>query len=177
MTIKLTAAMAAVIAVITSAACGAAPASVGDARLDAARTAVLSGFARSNGVIFRNEEVVEITGAEGSQATVVCGEVNRAGRDTTDNGGWRFYYYVVRYEPVPLHDKIDVQAQLNDEPGAFDKTSFPPLYAPGDFDVLFGDDDAKQGDAEAAETFARSWTKFCTGVEGPINEYTLQTSR
>lgn len=159
------------------AACHAAPASTGDARLDSARAAVASDFSGDRRIIFRNERVVEVVGEEGSKATVVCGDVNRRGRDTAVTGGWRPYYYVVSYNPVPLYGPPNMQAMLDDEPGAFEKVTVPAIYAAGDYAVLFGADDASIGDPQAAEAFGRSWTKFCTGSNTPISEHILQTWR
>ena len=60
----------------------------------------------------------------------------------------------------------------------FDETAekrvSPPQYSPGDYAVLFGDDDAAIATDPTASTFTNHWMKFCTGKTDPIDEWTLQ---
>ena len=138
--------------------------------IDVARRAVSAGFAVPPSAYFQNEKVVAITGTQGSRATIVCGEVNRSGRDQSVTGGWRPYYFVVSYDPVATFATIPT---FND-PESTRKRVAPPQYHPGDYDVLFGDDDATIVTDPTASNFSKHWSKFCTGLNYPIDEWTLQ---
>lgn len=165
-------AIAAVTALLVGSASGcsaqSAPASAPEIEL--ARRAVSAGFPRPASAYFKNERVVAIEGTQGSRAAIVCGEVNRRGRDQSVSGGWRLFYYVLSYDPVATFATIPT---FND-PESTRKQVAPPQYHPGDYDVLFGDDDATIVTDPTASNFSKHWSKFCTGLNYPIDEWTLQ---
>lgn len=156
--------------VAASSGCSAQSALPSSPEIDMAQRAVSAGFAHPASAYFKDQKVVSIVRTQGSRATVVCGEVNRRGRDQSVTGGWRPFYYVVSYDPAAT---FAVTPTFTD-PDSTRKRVAPPQYRPGDYGVLYGDDDDNVVDGPEADAFMKHWIKFCMDRAGPIDEWTLQ---